>query len=79
MMNAIEVGVRMFNSGHVTECAKIYEMAVLAVAEIKPSKLNQGQMKMLNDALATVSQEKSAHKNAWTLRHAMDAALVSFE
>ncbi|MBT8038212.1 MAG: fasciclin domain-containing protein [Verrucomicrobiae bacterium] len=79
MMNAIEVGVRMFNSGHVTECSKIYEMAVLAVAEIKPNQLSKDQLSMLNDALTTVSKEKSARKNAWTLRHAMDAALVSFE
>jgi transforming growth factor-beta-induced protein len=77
IMNAIEVGVDMFNSGNISDCAKIYEMAVLAVAEIEPKKLNKGQMNMLNDALATVSQEQSARKNAWTLRHAMDASLVS--
>jgi len=74
---AIQKGVPQFNSGNEDACAAIYEIAVEAL-RVHPDVSDQTKQ----DLAATIKKVKasdSGHKNAWTLRYALDRAAKAVE
>lgn len=71
--DAIDVGVDTFNSGNEKACAKIYQIAILAVLEIKAEQLDPELIENAEKTLKEVSVTKNASDNAWALRRILDA------
>ena len=76
LMDAIDVGVDLFNGGDEKACAAIYKISVMAVLEIAPEALDKSDLDILKNTLAKVNASNDQRENAWTLRRAMDATLV---
>ena len=69
---AIERGVPQFNNGNADACAAIYEIAVEAL-RIHPDVSDETKAN-LAATMKKVKASDSDHKNAWTLRYALDRA-----
>ena len=70
---AIERGVPQFNNGNASACADIYEITVEAL-RTHPEVSNKTKNELAK-IMKKVKSSKSAHTNAWDLRHALDRAL----
>lgn len=67
---AIELGVPLFNHGDPAACAAVYEItceALRIMPEVAPAS-----RQTLTQALTEIREEKSARKQAWILRDALD-------
>ena len=67
---AISRGVRLFNDGDPAACAAVYEITCQAL-RVMPS-VTPASRKILTTALTEIQEEKSARKQAWILRAALD-------
>lgn len=76
LTDAIDVGVDLFNADNEKACAAIYEIAVMAVLELKPDLLSKRDLASLKKTIADVNASSDQRANAWTLRRAMDAVLM---
>ena len=75
MMVAIEKGVPLFNHGQHGACADMYELA--ARAAVMMSDCNCSDRKVLMTALRKSSHSKCDTTRAWTMREALDQALMA--
>ena len=67
---AIKLGVPLFNKGDPAACAAVYEItceALRVMPEVAPAS-----RQTLTQALTEIREEKSARKQAWILRDALD-------
>ena len=67
---AISRGVPLFNDGHPAACAAVYEITCQAL-RVMPS-VTPASREILTTALTEIQEEKSARKQAWILRAALD-------
>jgi uncharacterized surface protein with fasciclin (FAS1) repeats len=72
---ALDKGVPLYNHGNHAGCAAVYEMAARAMLELPHDGLNSQQRQALRDALRTVDHSYNNTRNAWTMRHALDAVM----
>jgi len=77
ILEAIRRGVPMFNDGNHAACVAIYEVAAMGLMASSDRGIGANDRKHLNQALASVRQSHDATRNAWTLRHALDAVYQS--
>jgi len=77
IQQAINRGVPLFNNGHHSACAAVYEVAAMGLLAGNDASLEADVRKSLAGALASVQRSHDATKNAWTMRHALDAAYAS--
>lgn len=75
LVDAIEVGVPLFNRGDEVECASVYRIAVFAILELGSGGLRAADQIALRKALT--SDPKDGGASAWALRRAMDQTLLS--
>ena len=71
---AIERGVPLFNAGQTEACKAVYEVTAEALVNMPSSTLTTNVREKLTGALAQIKDQTSAREQAWTLRHALDAA-----
>ena len=76
LMDAIGVGVDLFNAGNEKACESVYKIAVMAVLEIKPKAIDKDLFTKITKTLTKVESEDNIRANAWSLRRAIDAMLV---
>ena len=74
---AIDRGVPLFNDGHHSACTAVYEVAAMGLLVGNDAPLATHVRKSLTNALASVQRSHDATQNAWTMRHALDAAYES--
>lgn len=74
---AIDRGAPLFNDGHHSACAAVYEVAAMGLLIGNDASLATNVRNSLTNALASVQRSHDATKNAWTMRHALDAAYES--
>jgi len=79
LVNAINVGVELFNGGNEKACASIYNIAVTAILEIKPKELKGKDLEMIRKTLIKASGSDDQRANAWALRRTMNAILNKLE
>jgi hypothetical protein len=70
---AMEHGVPLFNAGQTEACKAVYEVAAEALVSMPVSMLTTNDRDKLTRALTQIKGQTSARKQAWTLRHALDA------
>jgi hypothetical protein len=75
LVDAIDIGVDLFNAGNEKACASIYRIAVMSVLEIEPKALDKKDLSMLKKTLISVDASDDQRANAWSLRRAIDAML----
>jgi transforming growth factor-beta-induced protein len=71
---AIERGVPLFNAGQTEACKAVYEVTAEALVNLPASTLTTNDREKLSGALAQIKEQTSSKEQAWTLRHALDAA-----
>ena len=76
---AIERGVPLFNAGQTEACKAVYEVTAEALVNMPSSTLTTNVREKLTGALAPIKDQTSAREQAWTLRHALDAARENLE
>lgn len=76
IMTAIDRGVPLFNDGGHAACAAVYEMTVRCLTELSASQLPEDAARALRQGLQAAAREADPATRAWTLRHALDAALA---
>jgi hypothetical protein len=72
---AIDRGVPLFNDGQPEACAAVYEMTARSLVEFSYERLPEDCVDALRGGVFAASVESDAVERAWTLRHALDAAL----
>lgn len=76
LVDAIDVGVDLFNGGNEKACASVYQIAVMAVLEIKPKGLDKELVTKVKKTLVAVASDDDARANAWALRRAIDGMMA---
>ena len=74
---AIERGAPLYNAGKRESCAAIYELTVRSLLDGFSDVLAEDVQDRLKKALRDIRKDHRAHSQAWTLRHALDAAYKS--
>jgi len=74
---AIERGAPLFNDGHHAACSAVYEMAAMGLLASANETIGAAERDTLNKALTAVQRSHESNKNAWTMRHALDAVYES--
>ena len=75
--HAINRGAPLYNDGHHAACTAIYEVAAMGLLASSDGTLSEEARSTLNDALVTVQRSHDVTKNAWTMRHALDAVYMA--
>lgn len=70
---AIAKGVPMYNSGHHSACASLYEETLVSVMEMTEDAHLRASM---HAAITKARHQRFASRRAWTLRHCMDRMMV---
>jgi transforming growth factor-beta-induced protein len=70
---AVKHGSHLYNSGHVSECARLYMKTATELLE-SSSSLPQHATKHLHSAVASASRTHCMESRSWTMRHGLDAA-----
>ena len=73
MDRAIAKGVPMYNSGHHSACASLYEETLVSVMEMTEDAHLRASM---HAAITKARHQRFASRRAWTLRHCMDRMMV---
>ena len=76
LVAAITRGVPLYNDGNTEACAAVYRTAVEATLMLSSSELRAETVETLREALAR-SEHEGERTAAWTLRSAMDVAIVN--
>ena len=71
--SAITKGVPMYNSGHHSACASLYEETLVSVMEMTEDPHLRSSM---HAAITKARHQRFASRRAWTLRHCMDRMMV---
>lgn len=74
---AIERGVPLYNAGKPEACAAIYELTVRSLLDGFSGVLSKETEDRLRSALRDIRKDHRAQSQAWTLRHALNAAYKS--
>jgi transforming growth factor-beta-induced protein len=75
LIDAIDVGVDLFNADNEKACAAIYRIAVMSVLEIEPKVFSKKDLAMFKKTLISVDASDDQRANAWSLRRVMNAML----
>ena len=73
IMNAISRGVPMYNSGHHSACADLYEETMVSVMKMTTDPHLRSRM---HSAISKAQHQRLASRRAWTLRNCMDDMAV---
>ena len=69
---AIEKGVPLYNSGKITECAELYESAILSLSEMESL---DGKAREALGKVAEAGKQYDDNRRAWFYRHALDETM----
>ena len=72
--SAISKGVPLYNSGHAGECAKIYMTTAKNLLSMDNHGMSEATVHTLETALNKSQHANNSDTQAWTMRHALDAA-----
>jgi uncharacterized surface protein with fasciclin (FAS1) repeats len=71
---AISEGAPLYNAGHSGECARIYMQTVEQLLSTQNGRMHTSTQRTLESALHSARGTSCSDSQAWTLRHALDAA-----
>ena len=69
---AIEKGVPLYNSGKISECAELYENALLSLSEMENL---DGRAREALGKVARAGKQYDHDRRAWFYRHALDETM----
>lgn len=76
---AVKRGVPLFNAGHHSACAAVYEIAVESLLKSHQEALGERDRERLQAALEEMRRTKGSNHQAWVLRRALDDVYQSLE
>lgn len=74
---AIQVGAPAYNNGYVKECADIYVATAKRLLAMTPAPFSEKTRADLEKAVQEAGKMESMDRRAWTMRHALDAAMAA--
>ena len=69
---AIEKGVPLYNSGQISECAELYESALISLSEMESL---DGKAREALGKVAKAGKQYDENRRAWFYRHALDETM----
>jgi uncharacterized surface protein with fasciclin (FAS1) repeats len=77
IMQTINRGSHLYNSGHHKACADLYMKTAQEVMQSAQGYMCQSTMKDLETAISKSRKTHSSNSRAWTMRHALDSVLAA--
>ena len=74
---AINTGAPLYNAGHHDACAKLYMTTIDNVLAMENHGMSDATVHTLRVAMTNAKHNSNADRQAWTLRHALDAAYTN--
>ena len=77
MERAVARGSHLFNSGHPSQCARLYAKTMQAMLAVKDHGMPQHAVTAMHVALHRAKRTHNSHSQAWILRHGLNVAYHS--